>query len=357
MKTGKPLRFLGWVLGGWVVMRLAMVPLPAQWHLEPGSPEMPVMHASSDGAGNLAPEGGVALTSVAPPGPFTIAASRSAGPFRDSWGTSQTGILAVGPQIAPEPLSSPSPSAPAHTQRTQDGAQPDPQLSAFITAPAPSAMRRESSLSMSAWMLWRPDAGPSLATGALLGGAQAGLRLDYRLWSAGRRNLSLYGRLSRALDRPHAEEGAMGLSWRPVEVLPVSLLTERRQRLGAGGRNGFAFLAAGGFGPKPVAPRLTVEGYAQAGVVTLPGAVAFADGRIALDYRLSSARAPGDLALGVAVSGGAQPGAERLDIGPQLRLRIPAANGHLRLSAEWRQRIAGSARPASGPAIALVAEF
>jgi hypothetical protein len=44
-------------------------------------------------------------------------------------------------------------------------------------------------------------------------------------------------------------------------------------------------------------------------------------------------------------------------MGPEVRLRLPVAGGHMRLSAEWRQRVAGNARPASGPTIALVADF
>jgi hypothetical protein len=116
-------------------------------------------------------------------------------------------------------------------------------------------------------------------------------------------------------------------------------------------------MAAGGIGPKAVAPRLEVEGYAQAGLVALPGSDSFADGRLSLDYRLTRKAAQPDLAVGVAVSGASQTGASRLDVGPEVRLRLPVAGGHVRLSAEWRQRVAGQARPASGPTIALVADF
>jgi hypothetical protein len=63
------------------------------------------------------------------------------------------------------------------------------------------------------------------------------------------------------------------------------------------------------------------------------------------------------VSLGATLSGSAQPGATRLDLGPGLRLRLPAGHGALRLSAEWRTRISGDARPARGPAITLVADF
>lgn len=191
----------------------------------------------------------------------------------------------------------------------------------------------------------------------MLGGSQGGVRIDYRLWNAGARSLSLYGRITRALEQPHAEEAALGVSLRPVEGLPVALLAERRQRLGTGGRSAFTFMAAGGIGPKDIAPRLEIEGYAQAGIVVLPGSDAFADGRLSLAYRMTPRSSGPNLAVGVAVSGGAQTGASRLDIGPEVRLRLPVGRGHLRLSAEWRERIVGAARPSSGPAAALVADF
>jgi hypothetical protein len=134
-------------------------------------------------------------------------------------------------------------------------------------------------------------------------------------------------------------------------------MAERRQRLGPGGRSGFALLAAGGIGPLAIAGPLSAEGYAQGGVAGLPGADGFADGRLSLDYRLTRPERQPDLAIGMVLSGSVQPGAARLDLGPGVRLRLPVTGGNLRLSAEWRARVAGAARPAHGPAITLVADF
>lgn len=205
-------------------------------------------------------------------------------------------------------------------------------------------------------MLWRPDVGGGLASAPLLGGSQAGVRIDYRLARGAAGQLSAYGRLSRAFVGASSEEVALGLAWRPAR-LPVSLLAERRQRIGPGGRNGFALIAAGGFGPRDIARRVEAEGYAQAGLVGLPGADGFADGKASLGYRLTQGAAPARVTVGASLSGSAQPGAERLDIGPEMRLRLPLGGFGLRLSAEWRARIAGDARPASGPAITLVSDF
>jgi hypothetical protein len=205
-------------------------------------------------------------------------------------------------------------------------------------------------------VLWRPDVGGGLASAPLLGGSQAGVRIDYRLVGGAVGQISAYGRLSRAFVGASSEEAALGLAWRPGR-LPVSLLAERRQRLGPGGRNGFAFIAAGGFGPREVARRVEAEGYAQAGLVGLPGADGFADGKASLGYRLTQRGGPAGVTLGASLSGSAQPGAERLDIGPEVRFRLPLGGLGLRLSAEWRMRIAGDARPGSGPAITLVSDF
>jgi hypothetical protein len=211
--------------------------------------------------------------------------------------------------------------------------------------------------SVTGWVLWRPNVMGSLAQGPLLGGSQAGVRIDYRLWEDRGRSLALYGRGTRAIERPFAEEAAVGVAVRPVGGVPISIMAERRQRLGRGGRNGFALFAAGGIGPRPIAHRVEVEGYAQAGIVGLPGTDGFADGKASLTYKLTGAEKQPDVAIGVSLSGSAQPGVSRLDIGPEVRVRLPVAGGHLRLSAEWRERIKGEARPSSGPAITLVADF
>jgi len=352
--NGKPLRFLGLLVGGWIVLRLGMAAAPSLW----------------------APDEGTALASAP--------AQRAPAP-------SQKQIATAPRSVAPDPIAASAPvlwsakgratsknAAPRFVAAFAHERMPAAPLPRIASAPAPrepdggaarasaadighpnvdAPPRIPSRWSLTGWLLWRPDAGASFAQAPLLGGSQGGVRLDYRLWSAGTRSLALYGRMTRALERPFAEEAAVGVALRPVAGLPVSLLAERRQRLGTGGRSAFAFLAAGGFGPKPVGPRLELEGYAQAGIVGLPGSDGFADGRLSLDYKLTRGARHPDLAVGLVVSGGAQTGASRLDIGPQLRLRLPVAGGHLRLSAEWRERIAGTARPSSGPALTLVADF
>ena len=52
-----------------------------------------------------------------------------------------------------------------------------------------------------------------------------------------------------------------------------------------------------------------------------------------------------------------QPGAARVDVGPRLTLRLPEVGQGSRIALDWRQRIAGDARPASGLALTLASDF
>lgn len=207
----------------------------------------------------------------------------------------------------------------------------------------------------SAWLLWREgSATPANAvTAGRLGGSQAGLRLDYDLTPHAPGRLAAYGRVSAAINKPASPEGALGVAWQPVRAIPVSLAAERRIALGNGARNANTLMAAGGFGPTPVARGLEAEAYAQAGMVGFRSRDLFIDGK----FSLLSPVTHTPFRLGASVSGGAQPQVERLDIGPEVQLRLPLPRLSTRLSVEWRERIAGNAAPASGLAVTLGADF
>jgi hypothetical protein len=53
----------------------------------------------------------------------------------------------------------------------------------------------------------------------------------------------------------------------------------------------------------------------------------------------------------------AQPHVSRVDIGPHAELRLPLPGTNASLAADWRFRVAGNARPGSGPALTLAADF
>jgi hypothetical protein len=105
--------------------------------------------------------------------------------------------------------------------------------------------------------------------------------------------------------------------------------------------------------------RLQVAGFGQAGFVDFSNPDAFVDGRLTVEAPIVRRHGGGDpeVSLGGSVSGGAQPSLSRLDIGPVASVRLPVGPTHVRITAEWRQRIAGDAHPASGPALTLGADF
>lgn len=207
----------------------------------------------------------------------------------------------------------------------------------------------------SAWALWREGSATraDAVTGGRLGGSQSGLRIDLDLTPDAHNRTAAYGRVSAAMTRPASPEGAIGIAWQPARSVPISLAAERRIALGKGARNANAVLAVGGFGPKPVVASLQAEGYAQTGMVGFRSNDLFVDGKLSVLSRISKA----PVRVGASVSGGAQPQVERLDIGPEVQLRLPLPRAAARLSIEWRERVAGLAAPTSGLAVTLGGDF
>lgn len=204
------------------------------------------------------------------------------------------------------------------------------------------------------WLFWREGGDTVTLSGAgQLGGSQIGMRIHYDLTPSAFGRTSVYARTVSALQRPTAPEVAVGLSYQPSRQVPVSVALEKRVALGKGGRNAFAIVAAGGFGPADAGLGFRTDGYVQAGMVGLRSRDAFVDGKLSL-YRPFI---DNSLMAGIAVSGGAQPHVNRLDVGPELQLHVPVSGSYTKLSAEWRERIAGRARPGSGVTVTLAAGF
>lgn len=366
---GRPLRFLGYLVGGWVGLRAMSVLVPAMWTIATpsGSVDYATRRPVRDGGGVVSGAEQVTRPIVAAPlvvhqapgamafGAGPVRSARNGGvPAGGGGWSGRTADLILGSTLG---FIQPRMSGGLIDRLSLIVAGSDGRAEMTTSLPVAPSMQVSGRWSGSAWMLWRPDTSSSFVQAPLLGGSQAGARLDYRLTDGKMGQLSVYGRVSRAFVGPSSEEGAIGLAWRPGK-LPVSFLAERRQRIGTGGRSGFALLAAGGIGPRDVVQRVEVEGYVQAGIVGLPGADGFADGKASVGYRLAPATpGRGSLTLGASVSGSVQPGAGRIDVGPELRFRLPVKGAGMRLSTEWRTRVVGEARPASGPAVTLVADF
>jgi hypothetical protein len=233
-----------------------------------------------------------------------------------------------------------------------------PQRSSVVTsrestpaAPVPPLQPKLDRLQLTTWALLRSQqtgvaGSQSLASGGQLGASQAGARLIYNFT----RQLALTARTSSEVGRRGGEVAA-GVRVQPLAGVPVWLTAERRQAIGryGGGRNAFALFAEGGLYQWPLPWRFSFDTYLQGGVVGLKSRDLFIDGGLTVTrpvFRKFSA--------GFGVWGGAQPGLYRLDAGPRLTMRV---RGNLKVHVDWRQRLTGSARPGSGPALTLAGDF
>jgi hypothetical protein len=334
--SGAPLRFLGVILGSWMAVRAVVLvsalepakEVPFRAIVSPASaaPATPSIFAppvmpTKASAGIMEPTRPGRL----PPLPATIETKRFA-----SSGVASAGAIDGGVALR---------------QAVPDAAPPAPWRPSIGQVPITSLPSR---WSISAWALVRSGGERQLATGGVLGGSQAGMRATYRL----RQGLAVSGRAYAPIDEPEGAELALGIEWQPLRKVPVRVLAERRQAIGREGRSAFALLAHGGVSDQPVVGPVTLDAYAQAGVVGARSRDGFVDGAVRL-----GAPVAGDLSVGVGAWGAAQPGVSRFDVGPQASYRLPVLGATMRLSAEWRVRVAGDARPGSGPALTLSTDF
>ena len=337
-----PLRFLALLIGGWVAVRAAIL-LP-DWVSVTELPDeaaaeapLPMVSSEKELAAPIHPA--TTPMQTAPPsfvGGGSVALPRIEAPVPASWTqapASMAGIILSG--------SPPAALASGSSLSSMDA----PLNSPFAPSPALAVPSR---WSVSAWALVRRGDGGQLAPGGTLGASQAGARMTYGL----NRRMALSGRVYAPLGEPSGAEAAFGIEWQPLSALPVRLLAERRQAIGRDGRSAFALLAHGGIADDRVIDPVKLDAYAQAGIVGTRSRDAFVDGAARLGIPIA-----GHLSIGVGAWGAAQPGAARLDVGPQMSYRLPALGEKIRLAADWRVRIAGDARPVSGPALTLSTDF
>ena len=338
--SGRPIRFLGATVVGWVAVRAVLL-WPAAGPAAIPRALVPAAFADS-GFRATAPSSSRSVGEIvatpwqpriaAPAHPARSIAARVGGP-----------VAATAPTM---PAFSPGPVATA-------AAATRPQSILAPPAPTPAtASAQASRWSASAWFVLRDGRGiaPDLS-GGQLGGSQAGLRVAYAIDQA--RRVAVVGRAASPLEGL-GREASVGIEWRPT-ALPVRLVAEYRLALD-GGASGPAAGVIAGTGPAPLVAGFDLETYGQAGVIRRRRAEPFAEGAARLSRRvLSLGTAKIDLGLGS--WGGAQRGAQRLDIGPSLGLRIPVAGTSIRASLDWRQRVAGHARPGSGPVLAIGSDF
>lgn len=349
MIQGRPIRFLISIVGGWMILRFAML---SSVFSDSVVQPLEKMTVESQGGGNWT--GRTALAGeVRGTGPNAIMSV--AGPKRQGLRSNvQVSAFVKGHRNAHFPE--------RYGALPLNGSSLDPTEHVSVDRLAPGEMggfmaERASEThgwatdrwAGGAWLLWRRDGDPGQAR---LGGAQAGVRVDYLLVRSSPLRPSIYGRVSTALHGVAAAEVAVGVAIRPNLPFPVIVAVERREAASPGGRSDFAVLAAGGVNPVPVGLGFWIDGYGQAGFVGIDRRDGFADGRLTLERPVA-----GDIAVGAAIWGGVQPGASRLDIGPQASMRMRVGGANMRIGAEWRARVAGHAAPSSGPALSFGTDF
>jgi hypothetical protein len=217
-----------------------------------------------------------------------------------------------------------------------------------VLAARPPADPRLDRVQLSSWALLRGAPSPgALATGGTLGGSQAGARLTY----AFNRWVAASLRTTSPVGGTRGAEVAGGVRFTPLRSVPVAITIERRQSISphGGGRSAFAIFAEGGLYRRPLPWKFTLDAYLQAGIVGIHSRDYFADGALAFTRPVW-----GRFSAGFGVWGGVQPGVYRVDAGPRVSVRV---RDNIYAHADWRQRIAGTAQPSSGPALTLAADF
>lgn len=210
--------------------------------------------------------------------------------------------------------------------------------------------------SASAWLYFRDGSGAAprgIGASSQLGGSQGGARMAYGFGAAGR--LRAYARTTIAFEQPRQRDAAFGLAFAPIADMPVDVAIEQRVAAGRDGRTALAAMASGGVADVRLPAGFRLDAYAQAGVVGAHRRDAFADGAVVVDRGLG--REGASLRFGLLAAGAVQPGAARVDVGPRLTLRLPDVGQGGRIALDWRQRVAGDARPTSGLALTLAADF
>lgn len=219
--------------------------------------------------------------------------------------------------------------------------------------------------SLDGWTFWRQgsdSAAVSQGRVPVYGASQAGAVLQYRIRPASGHDPRIYVRAYSAQVQGGESEIALGLSARPLGSVPLRIAGEARYTDAAF----FSAVRPAGYIVTELAPfRLPLgmqgEAYGQAGWVGGPGATWFADGQasalrpVGFVSRLSVNALR--LSLGAGVWGGAQKDAQRLDIGPTMRIDMKVGKIPTRVGVDWRRRIAGDASPGSGLAVTVSTGF
>jgi hypothetical protein len=135
----------------------------------------------------------------------------------------------------------------------------------------------------------------------------------------------------------------------------MRFLAEQRLALD-GGKSGPAVAVVGGVNGIDLPFAFELDGYAQAGAVKRAQVEPFADGALRITRPVTTL-GEAQLALGAGAWGAVQRDAARIDLGPTAITTLPVSGQTVRIALDWRERVGGDARPGSGPALTLGADF
>lgn len=188
--------------------------------------------------------------------------------------------------------------------------------------------------------------------GGQYGGSQSGFVGTYGLHGDTQIAVLLRGAIAHG--NTNEREIGAGLRWQPARNIPITLTAERRFRNARA--DAFAVYVAGGVSRANLPLDFRLDAFAQGGLVSGKDGGAFFDMTGRAERRLATfGKTP--VTLGAGIWGGGQKGIFRIDAGPTFGTEIRLGPANVRVNADWRFRIAGDARPASGPALTLSTSF
>lgn len=356
---GQPLLALGLLLGGWVVLRAALwngpaTPPPTLDEISGFGSRV----AKADRSQSQPPTAAIGL--IAPTQGWPILSGLPDLEPRDRSPVKERASFPVNAALYGN--------HPPLQMRVDDAWQPDadnvpdPAPLSLAAAPfqAPQYRLRPpvKRWSGDAWLLMRGDGTGNIAAGrGSYGASQAGAVLRFAVLPGSSYRPAVYLRGSKAISGAGEAEGALGVSARPAPGVPLRVAAELR----VSETSGKAELRPAAYVVTELPPvelplAFRGEAYAQGGYVGGGYPSAFVDGQLRVDRAVATLGRM-EIRAGGGIWGGAQRGAERLDVGPGATLALDTGPANARVSVDWRQRIAGDARPASGPALTVSVGF
>jgi hypothetical protein len=238
-------------------------------------------------------------------------------------------------------------------------AQPSIRTSALLATPAlPKSSFRpdpEKRLNFYAYSFWRPQtSGGSDAPAALYGGSQSGIIASYALNRTSQSELALLVRAAVTPGQFGEQEIASGLRWRPSRRVPIAIAAERRFRTRS--KSNFAIYASTSVDRLSLSSGFDAHGYAQGGLIPGKSPNVFYDAGMRVERKFFDVSGT-ELAAGLGTWAGGQSGVSRLDAGPTISSKLVLGKSRITISADWRVRIGGDAKPGNGPALTISSGF